>query len=68
MIQNILYAINITSNGIIYTSKEQINTIKVDQIFKLVTFGNLNLQKSAIFNDALNFGIRQMKVMLHYGC
>lgn len=63
MIQYILYAINITNNGIIYTNKEQINTIKVDQIFKLVTFGNLNLQKNAIFNEALNFGLKQMRMM-----
>ncbi len=67
MIQNILYAINITKEGIIYTSKEHINTIKVDQIFKLVTFGNLNLQKSAIFNEALRYGIKATKVMMSYG-
>lgn len=68
LIINILKHINITSNGIIYTSKEQINTIKVDKIFKLVTFGNLTVPKNAIFNEALNFGIKQMKVMNWYGC
>ena len=67
MIQYILHAINITNNGIIYTNKEQINTIKVDQIFKLITFGNLNLQKNAIFNEAIDFAKKQMKVM-YYGC
>ena len=66
MIQSILHAINITNKGIIYTNKEQINTIKVDQIFKLITFGNLNLQKNAIFNEAVDFAKRQMKVM-YYG-
>lgn len=67
MILNILHAVNITNNGIIYTNKEHINTIKVDQIFKLVTFGNLNLQKSAIFNEALRYGIKATKVMMGYG-
>ena len=67
LIISILKHINITSNGIIYTSKEQINTIKVDKIFKLITFGNLTVPKNAIFNEALNFGIRQMKVMNWYG-
>lgn len=67
LIISILKHINITSNGIIYTNKEQINTIKVDKIFKLITFGNLTVPKNAIFNEALNFGIRQMKVMNWYG-
>lgn len=67
LIISILKHINITNNGIIYTNKEHINTIKVDEIYKLVTFGNLKLQKNAIFNEAINFAGKQMKVMYH-GC
>lgn len=66
-ILSILKHINITSNGIIYT-KEQINTIKVDKIFKLITFGNLELQKNAIFNEALIFGMKQARMLVKYGC
>jgi len=68
LILDILKHINITSNGIIYTSKEQINTIKVDQIFNLVTFGNLNLQRNAIFYEALRYAINATRMMLKYGC
>ena len=68
LIINILYAINITSNGIIYTSKEQINTIKISKIISLVKFGTLSTPRSAIFNDALNFAIKQTRKMVYYGC
>ena len=67
VILSILKHINITSNGIIYT-KEQINTIKVDKIFKLITFGNLEVPKNAIFNEALRYGMKQARMLITYGC
>lgn len=68
IILNILHNIQIDNNGLLYINKEQINTIKVNEIYKLICFGNLQVQKSAIFYDAINFGIKQMRMIKNYGC
>lgn len=67
IILNILYNIKLNNKGLLYIKKEQINTIKISEIYRLVTFGNLNIQKNAIFNEAINFGIYQMRMMKRYG-
>lgn len=67
IILNILCNIKLNNKGLLYIKKEQINTIKISEIYRLVTFGNLSIQKNAIFNEAINFGIYQMRMMKRYG-
>ncbi len=68
IILNILCNIKINNKGLLYIKKEQINTIKVEKIYKLICFGNIEVRKSAIFNEAINFGIRQTRMIKKYGC
>lgn len=68
LILNILHNIKINNTGLLYIKKEQINTIKISEIYRLVTFGNLQVQKNAIFKDAINFGIKYMRIMKQHGC
>lgn len=68
IILNILCNIKINNKGLLYIKKEQINTIKIDKIYKLICFGNIEVRKSAIFNEAIKFGIKQTKRIKSYGC
>lgn len=64
----ILNNISINNNGIIYICKEQVYTIKIEKIFKLITFGNLSVEKSAIFYDAIAYAFKQVRMFNYYGC
>lgn len=64
----ILRNIKLNNKGLLYIKKEQINTIKVNEIYKLICFGNIQLQKNAIFNEAIKFGVSRARMMKYYGC
>ena len=64
----IIHSLKIDNKGLLYIKKEQINTIKIDKIYKLICFGNIEVRKSAIFNEAIKFGIKQTKRIKSYGC
>ena len=57
----IIHSLKIDNKGLLYIQKEQINTIKISEIYKLICFGNLQVQKSAIFYEALNFSFKQIR-------
>lgn len=57
----IIHSLKIDNKGLLYIKKEQINTIKISEIYKLICFGNLQVQKSAIFYEALNFSFKQIR-------
>ena len=63
----ILHSLTIDNKGLLYIKKEQINTIKISEIYKLICFGNLEVQKSAIFYEAVNFSMKQIRMMNKYG-
>ena len=67
IILNILCNIKLNNKGLLYIKKEQINTIKINEIYKLICFGNIEVRKSAIFNDAIKFGIIQTRMIKKYG-
>ncbi len=63
----ILRNIKINNKGLLYIKKEQIYTIKIQEIYKLICFGNIQFRKSAIFNESINFGVRNMRMLKMYG-
>lgn len=68
IILNILNNIKIDNYGLLYINKEQVYTIKISKIYNLICFGNLEVQKSAIFYDAINYAMLQIRKMRYYGC
>lgn len=68
IILNILNNIKIDNYGLLYINKEQVYTIKISKIYNLICFGNLEVQKSAIFYDAINYAMLQIRKMKYYGC
>lgn len=62
IIYRIIIHIKIHNNGLIYIDEFKIEKkVSGSQIYQIITFGTLNVTKSAIFNDAFSYVCSKLK-------